>query len=164
MTDASWTQIVTTLYLVGNGFRLFAYLPQLHGLIRRREVDGISVASWLAFAAANTTTVVYAVHTHSSPLLVVCNVANLAASLLIAGLAAMHGRRRPRHRPDPRFYSASHVRPDSGRHRLRFDRRVDAAFFDAVASHPRDAVRFQFRPFDLAAGVGKRAARVEGAA
>ena len=164
MTDASWTQIATTLYLVGNGFRLVAYLPPLHGLIRRRQVDDISVASWLAFAAANATTVVYAVHLHSSPLLVICNVANLAASLLIAGLAALHGGRRPLRRQNPRFYSAGHVRRRSGRYRLGLDRRVDAAFFDAVAGHPRDAVRFQFRPFDLATGVGKRAARMEGAA
>ena len=164
MTEASWTQIVTTLYLIGNGFRLCAYLPQIDCLIRRRDVDGISVASWLAFAAANATTVVYAVHLHSGPLLVTCNVANLAASLLVALLAALCRGRRSDAVAGGRFYSVDHAAASSGGHRMRRGRRIDAAFLDAVARYPRRAVQFQFRPFDPAAGVGERAARMEGAA
>lgn len=52
----------------------------------------------------------------------------------------------------------------SRKYRFRLTRRVDAAFFDAVTRHPRDAVRFQFRPVDPAARIGIGAARMKRAA
>ena len=103
----------------------------------------------------------------SASMRVCYGVANLTLSLVIAGLAAhCQSKTRlasaampPRRKP---FYSADQVarsgRDDGLGHR------VDAPFLDPVAGDQRHADRLQFRPFDLAAGIGIGAARMERAA
>ena len=161
MTTDTWMQAVTGLYLVCNGSRLFAYLPQIASLVKTRQADGISVTSWLIFAVAHASTAAYAFEMRSDAMLVWYGLANVGLSLLVAALAARAQRNQRSRMPvgGPVFYSADHARASGGDGGL-----VDAPFLDAVAGDQRDAVRLQFRPFGLAAGVGIGAARMERAA
>ncbi len=173
MSNDAWTHVVTGLYMVCNASRLLAYLPQIDGLVRRRRTEGVSVASWLIFAVTHASTAACAFEMNSDRMLVWYRLANLTASLLVASLAARAQWKARRIDTLPvaanhaamRFYSALHATADrSGQHGDRLGHRVDAPFLDAVARDQRDPIPFQFRPFDLASGIGKRAARMKRAA
>ena len=163
MTTDTWMHAVTGLYMVCNGSRLFAYVPQITALVRTRQADGISVASWLIFAVAHASTAAYAFEMRSDAMLVWYGLANTTLSLLVAALAgrAQWNKRDRAPVGGPAFYSADH---GSGSDGDRFDDRVDAPFLDAVARDQRDALQLQFRPLGPAPVVGMRAARMERAA
>ena len=160
MATDPWTQAVTALYLVCNGSRLLAYAPQIAALVRTRQADGVSVGAWLIFAVAHASTAAYAFEMGSDAMLVWYGLANMALSLTVAALAACAQSRKKRDSAPiggSAFYSASYGSGGVGE-------RVDAPFLDAVARDQGQAVRLQFRPLGLAAGVGVRAARMERAA
>jgi|GEM_PF-2945609 len=163
METDTWAQAVTGLYLVCNGSRLLAYVPQITALVKTRQAEGISVGSWLIFAVAHASTAAYAFEMRSDSMLVWYGLANTSLSLLVATLAARAQWHKRCKAPvgGPAFYSADHA---SRRDGDRLGDRVDAPFVDAVACDQREAVPLQFRPFGLAAGVGVRAARMERAA
>ena len=56
MATDTWMRAVTGLYLACNGPRLFAYEPQIAALVKTRQADGISAASWPIFAVAHAST------------------------------------------------------------------------------------------------------------
>lgn len=158
MATDTWVHAVTGLYLVCNGSRLFAYVPQIATLVKTRRADGVSIGSWLVFAIAHASTAAYAFALHSDPMLVWYGLANMGLSLLVATLAAraQWTARRSALVGGPAFYCADHAAA-SGRD----DGRVDTAFVDPVAGDQRDAVQLQLGSFGLASIVGVRAARMK---
>ncbi len=172
MSNEAWVESVTALYVLCNASRLAAYVPQVRCLLAPTRDDEVAVSSWLVFAAANASAVVYAIAIQASPMLAAYSAANLLANLLIAGLAMRRHRLKRRARPgalasgraDRYFYAATFAAcrssGDDGRHRDG----IDAAFLDPVAGDHREAVGLQFRPFGDASGVGMRAAWMKGAA
>jgi hypothetical protein len=166
MASTCWIDAVTGLYLAANAMRLFAYVPQVRCLLHRDRRDGVSVLSCLLFAAAHASTAIYAFTIQQNAMLALWAIGNLLPTLLIALLAARRrdGDEKALNNASA-FYSAGFTStPASREHRIGLGRRIDAAFFDAVTGNPRDTGHLQFRPFDLATGIGIRAARMKSAA
>jgi hypothetical protein len=169
--ESNWIDAVTGLYLASNTARLLAYVPQIRCLLHRDRRGSVSVVSCLLFAATHASTAIYAFAIQHNTTLALWAIGNLLPSLLIAALAA----RRQRDAGEKvlnnalnnaaAFYSAAFTSTSASREdRIGRGRRIDAAFFDAVTRNPRNTGRFQFRPFDLAARIGIRAARMKSAA
>ena len=98
MATDTWMHAVTGIYMVCNGSRLFAYVPQITVLVKTRRADGISIGSWLIFAVAHASTAAYAFEMRSDAMLVWYGVANMALSLLVAALAESCARWNTRNR------------------------------------------------------------------
>ena len=172
--EAHWVAAATLLYMTANAARMIAYVPQIRRLVGRDRRESVSAASWIIFAVANGSAVIYALVAQHNTVVALWSLANCAASLVVAMLAA---RRHHRSTDDGAvaFYSAP-FSGDAGSPVIRrpptrsrdddvgHGRRVDATFLDAVTGHPRRPVELQFRPLDPAAVVRIRAARIEGAA
>lgn len=145
-------------------------IPRILG--SRRRLRGCRDDSDGDGDVAHASTAAYDFEMRSGSMLACYGVANLTLSLVIAGLAAhcqsktrLASAAMPPRRKTP-FFSADQV-ARSGRSSGRDDglgHRVDAPFLDPVAGDQRHADRLQFRPFDLAAGIGIGAARMERAA
>lgn len=167
MASTCWIDAVTGLYLATDTARLFAYVPQVRCLLQRDRRDRVSVVSWLLFAATHASTAIYAFAIQQNPMLALWAIGNLLPNLQIVVLAAQRQRDGSETALNnaSAFYSAGFTSgPASREDSIGRGRRIDAAFFDAVAGNPRDAGRFQFRPFDLATRIGIRAARMKSAA
>ena len=149
MATDTWMHAVTGLYMVCNGSRLLAYVPQISALVKTRRADGISVGSWLIFAVAHASTAAYALEMGSDAMLVWYGLANMALSLLVAALAgrAQWNKRNRAPVGGPAFYSADHA---SGSDGDRLDDRVDASLVDAVAGDQRQAVQVHGQQFATA--------------
>ena len=169
MNSEAWIHLVTVIYMVCNVTRVLAYLPQIVCLVRGGAADGVSVSTWMMFAAANGSTAIYALEVQSSAMLVVLNAANLSGNLVVAVLAAWRQRqardRRLAYTDGGAFYAAAFTplvpSCDEG---LGEADLADAPLLDPVARDQRDPIRLQLRPFDLASLVGIRAARMKRAA
>ncbi len=156
-----WIGAVTGFYLTANAARLCAYVPQARQVAICKVGPSLVLSTWLVPSFAYASTAAYALTIQHNALLALWSIVNFGAGLLVAALA-MRARRAAK---GASFYSAAYVGATrSGEHGLRRRGRVDAAFLDAVTRDQRHAVQLQFRPFDVAAGIGIRAARMKRAA
>ena len=197
MSNVACLHATALVYVACNSTRLFAYLPQLRGLIGG-HVAHVPVATWLSPVLASATTVAYGLQLHSNWILMAYAGANALAGLLVAGAGWWLRTRRQAVEPDDAvravgrpggpcswgastgsttsiasddlFYAAERAttRPsgfdDAARLRGVHAPFFKTAFLDRVTRDERDAVLFQFRPFDLAPRVRVRTTRMEGTA
>lgn len=145
--------LVTGCYVACNALRLIAYGPQIWKLWRGGPADGVSVASWLIFAATHASTGLYVWRVQHDVTLAWVTLCNLAACLAIAALAARRQR-------ETRVASGDDERSSrDGRVHHR-----DATFLDAVARHPGRFVRRHLGSLGLASRIRVRASRMKGTA
>jgi cyanate permease len=77
-----------------NGIRIAAYLPQIYkAATDSNGAAAISLTTWALFAAANASTVAYALVNQSDAWLAACFAVNAACCLAILAIACWKGRR-----------------------------------------------------------------------
>ena len=87
MPHLPWTDAVTCGYFVCSVARIVAYVPQIQKLCERGGAGGVSVVSWLLFAAAHLATLLYAVVVRHDAALAWMSLMNTVGSFTIAALA-----------------------------------------------------------------------------
>ena len=78
---------ITYGYVVFNGLRVIAYVPQIRKLCVNEDASGVSAVSWMMFAGAHGSTALYAFGIQHDLMLALLTSVNFVCSMAIASLA-----------------------------------------------------------------------------
>jgi uncharacterized protein with PQ loop repeat len=91
----AFAEIAAILFTATNALRAIAYMPQIRCVLRdKRRASGVSIATWVLFAASNGSTVAYAILTLQDAIMAVIFSFNTVACLAIVAATSwkrMHG-------------------------------------------------------------------------